>query len=97
LNEGKIPTIESAWNYVQAEELQRTFLEVVRRHTDLIQSELVNFPINEAELTERLKQFKQACVADFKQNLMGGAELLNSVKGVEYQLKVKDEMRKIAY
>jgi hypothetical protein len=28
---------------------------------------------------------------------MGGAELLNSPKGVEYQLKVKDEMRKLAY
>lgn len=28
---------------------------------------------------------------------MGGAELLNSPKGMEYQLKVKEEMRKLAY
>lgn len=28
---------------------------------------------------------------------MGGAELLNSPKGFEYQVKVKDEMRKLAY
>jgi hypothetical protein len=28
---------------------------------------------------------------------MGGAELLNSPKGMEYQLKVKEEIRKLAY
>lgn len=36
LNEGKIPTIESAWNYVQQEELQRTFVDTIKRHTEII-------------------------------------------------------------
>lgn len=53
--------------------------------------------MKEDELNESLKQFKQACMADFKQSLMGGAELINSAKGIEYQHKVKKEMRNLAY
>jgi hypothetical protein len=34
-------------------------------------------------------------MTNFKQTLMGGAELLNSPKGLEYQQKLKEEMRKI--
>lgn len=57
----------------------------------------MSLPVNEAELNAALKTHKQVCFAEFKQNLMGGAELLNSPKGMEYQLKVKEEMRKITY
>lgn len=35
-------------------------------------------------MNESLKQHKQAAMANFKQNVMGGAELLNSPKGLEY-------------
>ena len=32
LNGGKVPTIENAWNYMQASELERSFKEVVGEH-----------------------------------------------------------------
>ena len=32
LNGGKVPTIENAWNYMQASELERAFKEVVSEH-----------------------------------------------------------------
>lgn len=84
LNEGKMPTIESAWDYVQGEELQRTFVEVLSKHTHLIQQQFADLPQNETKLIEDLKSCKQACAQDFKSSLMGGAELLNSAKGLEY-------------
>lgn len=32
LNGGKIPTIENAWNYMQASEMERALKEVVSEH-----------------------------------------------------------------
>lgn len=29
LNGGKVPTIENAWNYMQASELERAFKEII--------------------------------------------------------------------
>lgn len=35
LNGGKVPTIENAWNYMQASELERAFKEVISEHDKL--------------------------------------------------------------
>jgi hypothetical protein len=32
INTGKVPTIENAWNYMQASELERGFKEVLTEH-----------------------------------------------------------------
>jgi len=38
-NSGKIPTIDTAWNYVQQEELQRSFMNAIKLQSDLITEE----------------------------------------------------------
>lgn len=38
-NSGKIPTIDTAWNYVQQEELQRSFVNSIKVQSDLIAQE----------------------------------------------------------
>jgi hypothetical protein len=58
LNQGKIPTIDTAWSYVQQEELQRTFVDTIRRHIDLINEKFKFLPVNESLLTQQLKTCK---------------------------------------
>jgi len=59
-------------------------LNTIKIHTQLVQEEFQDLPMNEPTLLGALKKHKSACLDDFKKNLMGGAELLNSVKGIEY-------------
>ena len=96
LNTGKVPTIDTAWNYVQGEELQRTFTEVIKNQTDLLMDEFQELPVNEEELIESIRHHKQTAMAAFKDNLMGGSELFNSPKGIEYQEKIKHELSQVA-
>lgn len=51
LNGGKVPTIENAWNYMQASELERALKEVVTEHDAKISSQIEKcLPMNEDQL-----------------------------------------------
>lgn len=56
LNEGKVPTIDLAWDNVQATELQRTFDEAVTLHDDLLKQAFVSMPISEEQMKDAFEE-----------------------------------------
>ncbi len=55
LNGGKIPTIENAWNYVQASELDRAFKEVVAEYDGRIRGQFEKkLPLSEVDLNNQM-------------------------------------------
>ena len=59
LNGGKVPTIESAWDSVQAAELERAYREAVIRYERGLQEEVVmKLPMIEAKERDTLKRLK---------------------------------------
>ena len=59
LNGGKVPTIENAWNYVQASELERAFKEVVAEYDSKIKNQYEKkLPLSEADLNLHISNLK---------------------------------------
>jgi hypothetical protein len=59
LNGGKVPTIENAWNYVQASELERAFKEVIAEFDSKVGSEIEKYlPMSDDQLKESLSKLK---------------------------------------
>jgi hypothetical protein len=59
LNGGKVPTIENAWNYVQASELERAFKEVIAEFDSKVGSEIEKcLPMSDDQLKESLSKLK---------------------------------------
>ena len=55
LNSGKVPTIDLAWDNVQAAELNRALQEALRAHQQILEQELAKLPVNEETLLETFK------------------------------------------
>ena len=66
LNSGKVPTIDLAWDNVQAAELHRALQEAARAHQQILEQELADLPVNEATLLETFKFQKAQAIATFK-------------------------------
>ena len=55
LNKGKVPTIDLAWDNVQAAELHRALQEATKAHQQILEQELAKLPVNEETLLEIFK------------------------------------------
>ncbi len=64
LNGGKVPTIENAWNYMQAGELERAFKEVVSGEMEKGFKEKIEkkLPLSEEVLKAEAQKIKQECL-----------------------------------
>ncbi len=77
LNEGRVPTIQTAWQYVQKSELERAF--------ELALKQFVVQP-SHSNLDEQIALKKQIAIDVFKQEVAGfgsepeGAEMLKKLK-----------------
>lgn len=92
LNGGKVPTIENAWNYMQASELERAFKEVITEHDNKCNS-LVDpqLPMSEEQLKEIIQKVKNEAFENFKGKVLGD---LNNAKGKEYIEKLRKAFKK---
>ncbi|CDW83719.1 guanylate-binding n-terminal domain containing protein [Stylonychia lemnae] len=91
LNGGKVPTIENAWNYMQASELDRAFKEVIAEYDTKIKTAIEkSLPLNEDKLKDALLKGKQEALVNFKAKVLGD---INNSKGQEYQMKLKKEIK----
>lgn len=91
LNGGKVPTIENAWNYMQASELERAFKEVAVELDVKVRSEIEKqLPMSEDKLKESLAKAKQDAINNFKTKILGD---INNAKGLEYLEKIKKEFK----
>jgi Guanylate-binding protein, C-terminal domain len=91
LNGGKVPTIENAWNYVQASELERAFKEVMAEYDSKIKNQYEKqWPLSETDLTQHIAKLKSEVFVSFKSKIMGD---INSAKGVEYSEKIKKDFK----
>jgi Guanylate-binding protein, C-terminal domain len=90
LNGGKIPTIENAWNYVQASELDRAFKEVVGGELDKLLHERITkkIPLSEEAFKVECQKIKNECLLSFKSKALCG-EMQTNAKGMEYIEKLK--------
>ena len=66
LNSGKVPTIDLAWDNVQAAELNRALQEAAKAHQQILEQELAELPVNEETLFETFKFQKMQAIATFK-------------------------------
>jgi len=48
LNNGKVPTIATAWDNVQAAEMDRAYKEQLQIHSELLTKEFQSAPVSEA-------------------------------------------------
>ena len=79
LNGGKVPTIENAWNYMQASELERAFKEVVGEYEKQVATEIEkHLPMSDDQLSEMTSKIKNDALATFKTKVLGD---LNNAKG----------------
>ena len=84
LNEGKVPTIDLAWDNVQAVELQRTLEEAVKEHSDLLDEAFKDMPISEEKMKESFEHARNHAIQTFKQGVMSGSDILNTPKGEQF-------------
>jgi hypothetical protein len=67
LNGGKVPTIENAWNYVQASELERAFKKVISEFDTKVTKEIEQcLPLSDDNLKEAISRLKADCSQEFK-------------------------------
>ena len=91
LNGGKVPTIENAWNYMQASELDRAFKEVISEYDAKVKGTLEkSLPLSEEKLREALAKLKADGFAGFREKVLGD---INNSKGQEYLEKLKKEFK----
>lgn len=91
LNGGKVPTIENAWNYVQASELERAFKETVQEYDSKIRGTLEKtLPLSNTDLNNQISLMKQEVFKIFKSKCMGD---INNAKGIEYMDKLKKDFK----
>jgi len=91
LNGGKVPTIENAWNYMQASELDRAFKECIAEYDSKIKVTIEkSLPLNDEKLKEILLKGKTEAFNNFKTKVLGD---INNSKGLEYQEKLKKEIK----
>ena len=91
LNGGKVPTIENAWNYMQASELERAYKEVVQEYEKTIATSVEQkLPLNDDVLKQLYSKIKTDLIASFKTKVLGD---INNAKGIEYLDKLKKTFR----
>lgn len=91
LNGGKVPTIENAWNYMQASELDRAFKEVIAEYDMKVKPNLEkSLPMSDDKLKETIAKIKQDAFTSFKGKVLGD---INNSKGLEYLEKLKKEFK----
>lgn len=91
LNGGKVPTIENAWNYMQASELDRAFKEVIAEYDVKIKNEIEKcLPLSEDKLKEIIAKSKSDAFTSFRGKILGD---INNAKGQEYLEKLKKEFK----
>ena len=91
LNTGKVPTIENAWNYMQASELERAFKEVLVTFDSQLKQKLEkSLPLTEEVLKQELQKIKSEAFGSFKSKVLGD---INNIKGAEYIEKLKKEFK----
>lgn len=91
LNGGKVPTIENAWNYMQASELERAFKEVIQEADLYIKNTLEKtLPLSSDKLKEAVTNIKKNSFSGFKSKVLGD---INNSKGQEYLEKLKKELK----
>ena len=67
LNGGKVTTIENAWNYVQASELERAFKEVVVEIEKTVTLKIeAQMPLNQSQLKKLVQDVKTEAFTRFK-------------------------------
>ena len=59
LNEGEVPTIDLAWDNVQAAELQRAYDEAMVTFNERITSEFDQLPVSEEVMKSMVKSYKE--------------------------------------
>jgi hypothetical protein len=91
LNGGKVPTIENAWNYMQASELERAFKEVILEFDARVKTQIEkSLPMNEDHLKDHISKIKAESLSNFKTKVLGD---INNAKGLEYLEKLKKDFK----
>ena len=72
INEGAVPSIESAWNYICKSECTKAFDDALDIYSKIMQSSVAHrLPINEDELRLFHKEAKEAAVEHFNHKAVG--------------------------
>lgn len=91
LNEGSVPTIDLAWDNVQAVELQRAYDEAMTEFNTRIKSEFTQLPVSEEAMKEMILSYKEQCMVTFKEGILSGSDFLNTPKGEEFIARLEKE------
>ena len=91
LNEGEVPTIDLAWDNVQAAELQRAYDEAMITFNERITSEFNQLPVSEEVMKSMVKSYKEQALGIFKAGVLSGSDFLNTPKGEEFLLRLEQD------
>ena len=87
LNKGGIPVIETAWEYVQSNELENAYKNTAASALKTIESQILpQLPMMDSKLTKLLKDLKVDSLAAFKSQTIGD---INNTKNTAYMKKLK--------
>ena len=90
LNKGGIPVIETAWEYIQSNDIEAAFKESINLHEKLLTTSLLpNLPFNDKKLKSGLKEVKEESLNKFRSTTVGN---INNSKNLKYIGKLKLEM-----
>ena len=94
LNEGKVPTINTAWDFVQAQELERSFRDAIDKTMTQLNHDFSakSVPLSLDQFRLKMKAVKKQAVSQFKENLINN-EVLATDKGKEYVQRLKTEVK----
>jgi len=89
LNKGGIPVIETAWEYMQSNELENAYKNTIAFVMKTVESQILpQLPMMDKKLTNLLKELKASSLATFKSQTIG--DVSNS-KNTGYMKKLKAE------
>lgn len=73
MNQGKIPTIESALTYVQQAEMRRTFERIMSKFDKEFNERVISrLPTKDEKINKYVDEYKKEMIADFTSQLLGG-------------------------
>ena len=91
LNKGGIPVIESAWEYIQSNEIESAFKQTLKDHENLINNNVKPaLPLNDTNMKQLVKDIKKESTENFKRNTVGN---INNSKNRNYLEKLKRELK----
>ena len=98
INNGAVPNIENAWNYICKNECYKAIDESIQRFEDFLKETVVHrIPMEEEELQEQYVEAKREAIAHFNKKAVGGVadeyikELKSKLKQTYLSIKEENE------